>query len=141
MPASASRCSSRVSTATRPSSRDCRPSRWAASWATTSPRTYGSRHDACPPARLAPRSTHMNHVILKLLVQRFALAMLSLLAVSVIVFSITAVLPGDAAQEQLGQDATPEALAALRVQMGLDVPGPLRYAHWLGGLLTGDPGK
>lgn len=50
----------------------------------------------------------MNHVILKLLAQRIALALLSLLAVSVVVFSITAVLPGDAAQEQLGQDATPE---------------------------------
>ena len=82
----------------------------------------------------------MNHVILKLLAQRIALALVSLLAVSVIVFSITAVLPGDAAQEQLGQDATPEALAALRTQMGLDVPAPLRYAHWLGGLVRGDLG-
>ena len=66
----------------------------------------------------------MNGIILKLLAQRIALALLSLLAVSVIVFAITAVLPGDAAQEQLGQDATPEALAALRAQMGLDVPAP-----------------
>ena len=83
----------------------------------------------------------MNHVILKLLAQRIALALLSLLAVSVIVFSITAVLPGDAAQEQLGQDATPEALAALRTQMGLDVPAPERYARWLLGMVQGDPGK
>jgi len=83
----------------------------------------------------------MNHVILKLLAQRIALALLSLLVVSVIVFSITAVLPGDAAQEQLGQDATPEALAALRTQMGLDVPAPERYAHWLLGMVKGDPGR
>jgi len=83
----------------------------------------------------------MNHVILKLLAQRIALALLSLLAVSVVVFSITAVLPGDAAQEQLGQDATPEAVAALRAQMGLDVPAPERYAKWLGGMLKGDPGR
>ena len=82
----------------------------------------------------------MNPVILKLLGQRVALALLSLLAVSAIVFAITSVLPGDAAQEQLGQDATPEALAALRTQMGLDVPAPLRYAHWLGGLFKGDLG-
>jgi peptide/nickel transport system permease protein len=41
---------------------------------------------------------------------------------------------GDAAQEQLGQEATPEALAALRAQMGLDVPAPQRYVRWLGGL-------
>jgi peptide/nickel transport system permease protein len=58
----------------------------------------------------------------------------------VIVFAITAVLPGDAAQEQLGQDATPEALATLRAQMGLDVPATQRYVQWLGGLLRGDLG-
>ncbi|MEP6723485.1 MAG: ABC transporter permease, partial [Variovorax sp.] len=83
----------------------------------------------------------MNHVILKLLVQRIGLALLSLLAVSVIVFSITAVLPGDAAQEQLGQEATPEALAALRTQMGLDVPAPRRYMNWLLGMAQGDLGR
>ena len=83
----------------------------------------------------------MNTIILKLLTQRIAIALLSLLAVSVVVFAITAVLPGDAAQEQLGQDATPEALAALRAQMGLDVPAPQRYLRWLGGLVRGDMGQ
>ena len=82
----------------------------------------------------------MNLIVLKLLGQRVAFALLSLWAVSVVVFATTALLPGDAAQEQLGQEATPEALAALRTQMGLDVPGPLRYVHWLGGMLTGDLG-
>jgi peptide/nickel transport system permease protein len=82
----------------------------------------------------------MNTVIVKLLAQRLAIAALSLLAVSVIVFAITAVLPGDAAQEQLGQDATPEALAALRAKMGLDVPAPQRYWRWLSGLARGDLG-
>jgi peptide/nickel transport system permease protein len=82
----------------------------------------------------------MNRLILRLLAQRIALALLSLLAVSVVVFAITAVLPGDAAQEQLGQEATPEALAALRAQMGLDVPAPQRYVRWLGGLLSGNLG-
>lgn len=83
----------------------------------------------------------MNTIILKLLTQRIAIALLSLLAVSVVVFAITAVLPGDAAQEQLGQDATPEALAALRAKMGLDVPAPQRYLRWLGGLVRGDMGQ
>lgn len=82
----------------------------------------------------------MNALVLKLLAQRIALALLSLLAVSVVVFAITAVLPGDAAQEQLGQEATPEALAALRAQMGLDVPAPQRYLRWLGGMLRGNLG-
>ncbi|CAN7481728.1 ABC transporter permease [Acidovorax sp. Leaf76] len=83
----------------------------------------------------------MNHVILSLLAKRLLLAILSLLAVSVIVFAITAVLPGDAAQEQLGQDATPDALAALRAQMGLDVPAPARYLRWLWGVVRGDLGQ
>jgi peptide/nickel transport system permease protein len=82
----------------------------------------------------------VNRLIIRLLAQRIALALLSLLAVSVIVFAITAVLPGDAAQEQLGQDVTPEALAALRAKMGLDVPAPQRYVRWLGGMLRGDLG-
>ncbi|MEO8060864.1 MAG: ABC transporter permease [Burkholderiales bacterium] len=82
----------------------------------------------------------MNALLLKLLVQRIGLACLSLLAVSVLVFAVTGVLPGDAAQEQLGQEATPESLAALRAQMGLDVPAHQRYLHWLGGLVRGDLG-
>jgi peptide/nickel transport system permease protein len=82
----------------------------------------------------------MNRLLLKLLVQRIGLALLSLLAVSAVVFAITGVLPGDAAQEQLGQEATPEALATLRAQMGLDVPAHQRYLHWLGGLTHGDLG-
>lgn len=83
----------------------------------------------------------MNRVIVSLLAKRLLFALLSLLVVSIIVFSITAVLPGDAAQEQLGQDATPDALAALRAQMGLDVPAPTRYLRWLGGILRGDLGQ
>jgi peptide/nickel transport system permease protein len=76
----------------------------------------------------------------QLILVRLGSALLSLLAVSVIVFAITAILPGDAAQEKLGQDATPEALAALRTQMGLDQPAIVRYATWLKGIVTGDLG-
>lgn len=79
--------------------------------------------------------------LLRMLLQRIGLALISLLLVSVVVFLITAVLPGDAAEELLGQDATPETLAALRLQMGLDQPLALRYLHWLGGLATGNPGR
>ena len=76
-----------------------------------------------------------------LIVRRVGIALLTLLLVSAVVFSITAVLPGDAAQAALGQSATPEMIAALRAQMGLDDPAYLRYLHWLGGLLTGNPGQ
>jgi peptide/nickel transport system permease protein len=77
----------------------------------------------------------------RLILSRLALGALSLLLVSAAVFAITALLPGDTAEELLGQAATPEAVAGLRTALGLDEPAPLRYLHWLGGLLTGDPGR
>jgi peptide/nickel transport system permease protein len=82
----------------------------------------------------------MNGTIAKLLLSRLCLGALTLLIVSVVVFSITNLLPGDAAQESLGQAATPEAVAALRAQFGLDQPAPLRYVRWLGHMLQGDAG-
>ena len=83
----------------------------------------------------------MNLTIVKLVAGRILAGMGSLLAVSAVVFAITAVLPGDAAEERLGQDATPEAVKALRHEMGLDRSAVLRYFDWLGGVATGDPGK
>lgn len=75
-----------------------------------------------------------------LLLSRVATGLVSLLLVSCAVFAITGLLPGDVAQELLGQAATPEAVAGLRHAMGLDAPAWLRFLHWIGGLLTGDPG-
>ncbi len=60
--------------------------------------------------------------------------------VSVLIFALTQVLPGDAAEIRLGQDATPETLAALRQEMGLDHPAVTQYFIWLGRLFTGDLG-
>ncbi|MDX1723554.1 MAG: ABC transporter permease [Pseudomonas sp.] len=82
----------------------------------------------------------MNSTIARLVVGRLAVGVLTLLIVSLVVFFLTSLLPGDAVQEQLGQEATPEALAALRAQLGLDLPVHLRYLNWLGGLITGNPG-
>ena len=72
---------------------------------------------------------------------RRALALaLSLLVASVAIFGVLALVPGDPATFMLGTGAQPDTLAALRAQMGLDLPWPLRYARWLGGVLTGDLG-
>jgi peptide/nickel transport system permease protein len=79
-------------------------------------------------------------VTLRLILKRIAAAALTLLLVSIIVFTITSLLPGDAAQAALGQSATPAVVAALRAKLGLDLPAPLRYLHWLSGLITGHPG-
>lgn len=65
---------------------------------------------------------------------------LSLFAASIVIFAVIEVIPGDPAAFMLGLNAQPEALTALRDQMGLNDPLLLRYAHWIGGLLTGDLG-
>lgn len=78
---------------------------------------------------------------LSLIGKRLLLALLTLLLVSAVVFFISSLLPGDAAQEILGQSATPEQIAALRHDMGLDRPGYIRYGEWLGGWVSGDMGQ
>jgi len=80
------------------------------------------------------------HPVLKLVIQRLALGLLLLLGVSVVIFLGVEALPGDTAQAILGQSATPQALANLREQMGLNQPPLTRYFTWLGGILTGDLG-
>ena len=82
----------------------------------------------------------MNSIVLKLVAQRIALGLLLLLAVSALIFAGTELLPGDVAQSILGQAATPEALANLRREMGLNEPALQRYFSWLGGILQGDLG-
>jgi len=78
--------------------------------------------------------------MLFLIARRTGAGILTLLIVSAVVFFITSLLPGDAAQMILGQNATPETVAALRAQLGLDQPLLLRYFSWLGGMLQGDFG-
>jgi peptide/nickel transport system permease protein len=76
----------------------------------------------------------------RLLAERAALGLLTLLAVSALLFFGTNLLPGDVATALLGQEATPEALHNIRVALGLDQPAWLRYLHWLGGAVHGDFG-
>jgi peptide/nickel transport system permease protein len=79
--------------------------------------------------------------VLRLVAGRILLSLLTLLIVSLIVFAVLEILPGDVATRILGRDATPESLALLRAKLGLGDPAPLRYLHWLGGLLSGDAGQ
>ena len=79
--------------------------------------------------------------ILTLIGKRLGLGLIILLVISVIIFFMVELLPGDVAQAVLGQGATPENLAALRKEMGLDQPAILRYLHWLAGAVTFDFGN
>lgn len=80
------------------------------------------------------------HPIVILIAQRLALGGLLLFAASILIFAGTSILPGDVAQSILGQSATPEALANLRRELGVDQPAVTRYFDWLGGVLRGDLG-
>lgn len=62
----------------------------------------------------------------------------TLAVASVLVFAVLELLPGNAAQVILGDSATPESLAALEAQLGLDRPPTTRYLQWIGGLLRGE---
>ncbi len=83
----------------------------------------------------------MTAAIGRLLLTRFLLSLATLIFVASAVFAITNLLPGDVAQELLGQAATPEAVAGLRTALGLDVPPLQRYIAWLGNLVTGNLGN
>jgi len=72
--------------------------------------------------------------------RRLFLALVTLFIVSLIVFLGVEALPGDSATGYLGQFATPESLAALREDFGLNDPMHERYLNWLGGILRGDLG-
>ncbi len=76
----------------------------------------------------------------RFIIRRLLLIVVVLVLVSLIVFVITSVIPGDTAQTILGQAATPTSLAALRRQLGFDQPAPQRYLWWMGNLLTGNLG-
>jgi peptide/nickel transport system permease protein len=79
--------------------------------------------------------------IWRMIGRRLLLGLLTLFVISLVIFGATELLPGDLARELLGQSATEETLAALREQLGLNDPAPLRYWNWLTGVLQGDFGQ
>ena len=78
--------------------------------------------------------------MLRLILSRLGLGLLTLFVVSVVIFILTQILPGDVASSVLGQNATPDNLAAFRHELGLDQPALSRYVTWLTGVLHGDFG-
>jgi peptide/nickel transport system permease protein len=75
------------------------------------------------------------------LFRRIGFIVLTLFLASIIIFAATQLLPGDVAQVMLGQFATPEAVANLRQELGLNRPAYVQYFDWLGHFLTGDWGE
>lgn len=77
---------------------------------------------------------------MRYILKKIGIFVLTLFVVSVLVFFAFQIIPGDPATRMLGTQATPEKLAVLRAQLGLDDPAILRYFRWLAGFVTGDLG-
>ena len=78
--------------------------------------------------------------MLRYAAKRLVSLAISLLVASLVIFLVVEVAPGDPASYMLGINAQPDTLAALRAELGLDMPAAQRYLHWLGGMMTGDFG-
>jgi peptide/nickel transport system permease protein len=79
--------------------------------------------------------------MLRLLIRRLLLSLATLWIVSLVIFAATELLPGDVATAILGREATPETLAKLRTELGLDRPALVRYGEWISGVMQGDFGE
>ena len=75
------------------------------------------------------------------LLRRLPSAIAVLFAASIVIFAILRLVPGDPASTLAGPDATPETIAAIRHDLGLDQPVVTQYLSWLGHVLTGDLGR
>ncbi|MFL5012871.1 ABC transporter permease [Rhizobium sp. LARHSG275] len=78
--------------------------------------------------------------LLALILERFVLSLVLLFAVSILIFGGLEALPGDFATTYLGQSATPQAVANIRQDLGLNRPITTRYVEWLGNAVQGDFG-
>ena len=75
------------------------------------------------------------------LVRRLVTLVPTLVFVSMLIFGLQKLLPGDPAQILAGEDQNPELIAQLREKMHLDKPLPVQYGYWIGGVLRGDLGE
>ena len=80
------------------------------------------------------------HPVLRTVLQRLALGLLTMFVTSVIIFTSLAMLPGGFAEAVLGQGATPETVAAFNHELGLDRPAYIRYGEWIADVAQGDFG-
>jgi peptide/nickel transport system permease protein len=78
--------------------------------------------------------------VTKLVLRRVVALVPMLFAVSLVVFGLVLLIPGDPASAVVGPDATREQLETVRRSLGLNEPIPVRYVHWLAGVLRGDLG-
>jgi peptide/nickel transport system permease protein len=79
--------------------------------------------------------------VLKYILRRLGFMILTIILTSLIIFTVTQLLPGDIARIILGREAGEAAIQALREELGLDRPLPIQYLSWLGNFISGDWGQ
>jgi peptide/nickel transport system permease protein len=79
--------------------------------------------------------------VFEYLIKRIVTLAPTLVLVSMLIFGLQQLLPGDPAKILAGEDQDPTVVAYLRVKLHLDEPLPMRYAHWVGGVVRGDLGE
>jgi len=107
------------------------------------PARRGTSNGPVAPARVATEQRKRMRILRGIqgfVVRRLLLGVVTLWVASLVIFAATQALPGDAARSILGRNATPESLADLREQLGLNRPVVEQYTDWIGGVLTGDLG-
>ncbi|MGO9820948.1 MAG: hypothetical protein ACLPTJ_09910, partial [Solirubrobacteraceae bacterium] len=94
-----------------------------------------------PPATgVSASAWRRRHPVLSMVVVRIALGLLTIFAVSIVIFLATQALPGNAAYAVLGHSATPQRLHALELQLHLNRSLTSQYGSWIGGVLSGNFG-
>lgn len=96
---------------------------------------------SAPAALVLERARGRRHPFATFIARRVAAGCALLVVVSILIFAGTSILPGDAAYAVLGRGADPQALAAVRHELGLERPAVARYGSWLGGFVQGDLGR
>lgn len=101
---------------------------------------------SAPAAQIPDRLTHRlgrlsSSASLRLALRRLVIAVPVLWGVTALTFAVISVLPGNAAQQLLGAQATPQQVHQLEIQLGLQKPPVQRYGEWLGGVVTGNLGR
>ncbi|HZU17095.1 MAG TPA: ABC transporter permease, partial [Candidatus Dormibacteraeota bacterium] len=92
------------------------------------------------PSRRGPMAALLASPGLRMAGRRLLVAIPVLFGVTLLTFVVMNLLPGDAAQELLGANATPQQVHELEIRLHLDQPPWVRYGQWLGGVLTGNLG-
>jgi peptide/nickel transport system permease protein len=78
--------------------------------------------------------------MIRYMIGRVASLFLSLVVASMVIFTVVEIVPGDPAAYMLGVNARPDTIAALRTELGLDLPTAQRYVAWVAGMVQGDFG-